>query len=83
MNIIEKLGITPGPWRRVRKVNEEDYHCVLHAPEMLEALIEIIDSSENGGRPYRGSDARRNGKSIIEKATGKSWTEIKELINED
>lgn len=112
-SIIEKLGITQGPWRyenrwadnlfgRVVLCEGRDFgrgsltinvshdqereslnangQLIAAAPEMLEALIELIDSNENGGRMYRGEDARSEGKRIIQKATGKTWEEIKEIL---
>ena len=50
------------------------------APEMLEALIDEQLSMDMCGLPDLPGDIKI--KSIIQKATGKSWEEIKELINE-
>jgi len=114
MNIIEKLGITPGPWKvndakfagdevvdcSGRTSDESDIvyaNCnneqwkgnlklIAEAPEMLEALIEAtIEIMNNDINEYKWSkkDAiRRNDGyiSVIEKATGKTWEEIKELL---
>lgn len=49
---------------------------------MFEALIEDIQSYEfSPGDMHSHSDYIRN-KKIIEKATNKSWAEIKELLND-
>ena len=49
---------------------------------MLEALIDDIQSYEfSPGDMYSYSGYKRN-LYIVEKATEKSWTEIKELLNE-
>jgi len=96
MSIIEKLGITPGPWGGVhgegtgvkshsilsKKANKrlcvtnktEDALLISTAPEMLEALIEICNE-----RTYL-SYFQLEAIECIEKATGKSWEEIKELL---
>lgn len=95
MSIIEKLGITPGPWEvsedykdtifKPYQIDEDggvDFAMIAEcckghgkiisaAPEMLEALIDF----ENGKRV--------DFIPIIQKATGKTWEEIKELINEE
>ncbi len=92
MSIIEKLGITKGnhyydgsedgfiliKGKKVATacfVTKEDGMLYAAAPEMLEALIEIqesIDMSVDG--PYYDIEP------IIEKATGKTWNKIKELL---
>ena len=121
MNILKKLGITPGPWKwgwvedhmpqlegNVEysdmnpilisydcgcKTREHDKACPLRpteadrnliamAPEMLEALIEfVIDVEISYGS--KKEDFLKNTKpviNLIEKATGKTWEEIKELL---
>ncbi len=120
MNIVEKLGITPGPWKfnDIRKtlvsldspnekldlsdcryermqisdatgevfqsdeeyypynsMNEKDWRLQAAAPEMLEALIERAASEE---QEFCGVCVEEV--AIIEKATGKTWEEIKELV---
>jgi hypothetical protein len=116
MGIIEKLGITPGPWeaQRGQEINPETMIYVCHpntecdettvcnfdeeddrenhfsnaqliaaAPEMLEALIDLTLTIENDYY-IRESDRKKDYPldcmKVIEKATGKSWEEIKELI---
>ena len=97
MNIIEKLGITPGPWKYDKRHEfieserdgqricyeasiSKDGALIAAAPEMLEALIEDIESYEfSPGDMHSHYDYIRN-KKIVEKATGKTWEEIKELI---
>ena len=101
MSIIEKLGITPGPWESNRyhiqtKVLRQDYAkhictapgdydakiadftLIAAAPEMLEALIKALrlwplGASTNEQINFVMKDA-------IEKATGRTWEEIKELL---
>ncbi len=103
-SIIEKLGITPGPWkglhgggvdkRGIKKVysmngksicsvtkNKKDTantELISTAPEMLEALIDVcLDLEEScSGR----AEIEDKYDPIIQKATGKSWEEIKELL---
>lgn len=102
-SIVEKLGITPGPWYRsfwnnidgiwvedersdIRHgdsenicdciYSEADGKLFFKAPEMLEALIEWALQWEKQFEPSRLFEETV---SIIEKATGKSWEEIKEL----
>ncbi len=83
MNMIEKLGITP--------IDLDDYENVDHAigkpireleqqrNEMLEALIEVIKTDlDYNGYSYMFPELIP----IVEKATGKTWEEIKELIND-
>lgn len=120
MKLIEKLGITPGPWdlgygegltgdriswdvfldgvgcknKMVRSgkaevcqinysVDEDkaiaDARLIAAAPQMLESLIEIVayDISECGSIDDAGVACYID---IIEKATGRTWEEIKELI---
>jgi hypothetical protein len=55
------------------------------ASEMLEALIKdsMISYYNDMDNPmFKGSPRIKN-KNIIEKATGKTWEEIKELLKED
>jgi len=109
--IIEKLGITPGPWKGLhgggidKRCNKHIVStnplygqiCILYktindtanslliasAPEMLEALIRRVQTDyiyvQCGEIDFRDIESDVN---IIEKATGKSWEEIKELLNE-
>ncbi len=103
MGILEKMGITPGPWKitgayghliapensenprdiicesweRVigNRVKSETFNLIAAAPEMLEALIEYeLDDRTIYAEGYSPAVG------IIEKATGKTWEEIKELI---
>ena len=108
MNIIEKLGITPGPWKAVRhswshvgvysgttwlsnidtgeeledeeklkSIQDVESNLIASSPEMLEALIDIsIQISKVGFMIPDGVIE------IIQKATGKSWGEIKLLMEE-
>lgn len=120
MSIIEKFGITPGPWsycESSRKISNEDKYnknweshkkdaaiCkIMHrepgtdnnnetmsanakliaaAPEMLEALILMMDEAEklvaSGARKGQPNPYLIN---IIEKACyPKTWAQIKELL---
>ena len=98
MSIIEKLGITPGPWKdskqtindihQIRSSNglvamvemhtgkavHLNARLIASAPDMLEALTIICLAVED----FVSSDFGTV--KLIEKATGKSWEEIKELI---
>ena len=125
MNIIEKLGITPGPWKRSSFINFPKYknnseewkeknrieekrrvysidgvfisrsesnfnnyeidhnnaQVIAASPEMLEALIDIVSEME----PYHRQGMEDKGLyikgiKVVQKATGKTWQEIKELI---
>lgn len=99
MSIIEKLGITEGPWMRGNYIemisgnNERDMRVFSAAPEMLEALkdewvfiekclavwADSIDESFRKKLMSRQLDLE----SIIQKATKKTWEEIKEIIENE
>ncbi len=92
-SLLEKLGITPGPYTHIiydhggsRLYREEGGNrnlicdtygqkenalCFSQAPEMLKALIDIAT----------GKKMHFDIRSVIEKATGKPWPEIKDLLN--
>ncbi len=66
--------------------NEANTKCAAAAPEMLEVLIDLLTDALNtrqqthgdfrgGPEKYYSEDIK-----IIEKATGKTWQEIKQLI---
>ena len=102
MTILEKLGITPGPWKV--EIEDELYGdqvfiihpetecdettiCVSNyglpnaklmakAPEMLEALIDLLIDKNNYSYMYEECVE------IIESATGKTWDEIKGMREE-
>ncbi len=93
--LTEKLGITPGPWstnlndyhdlciydvkgKWITNVAEkkEDAQLMAASPEMLEALIKQ-ELSHDKCNAVSESIVK-----IIEKATGKTWQEIKQLIGE-
>jgi len=79
-DIIEKLGIG-----HTESGDEAYERCCDMSTEMLEALIEDVIEYENildiGGFPTPPMTKRCNRNlAIIEKATNKTWTEIKELI---
>jgi hypothetical protein len=117
MSIIEKLGITPGPWdfRIIRGVYDSEYSIRIptddkhqlvmeYAPEMLEALLKSIRqhyycedtwyscpkapegcaNDDDGDECTCGANDWNNYViGIIEKATGKTWEEIKQLIERE
>ena len=98
MTLIEKLGITPGPWGVDKRVpgiydaigpaeirgeycsdywidcSDEDARLITKAPEMLEMLINR--ALEIRGYLHAKSDLVK----IIESATGKTWDEIKQIM---
>ena len=96
MSIIEKLGITPGPWHYgehghivtefgktvcqthedkgfIFKNEKNNGPIIAAAPEMLEALIFHIENGSCREAHEKMIDA-------VQKATGKTWEEIKELL---
>jgi hypothetical protein len=101
-DIIEKLGITPGPWHfhewsediEITKNHSEicttckkgyensvrDLRLIASAPEMLKAIIKWVASGE-GIRQFKDVvQTEIDFTEVIEKATGKTWEEIKELL---
>ncbi len=96
-SLIEKLGITPGPYIHIiydhggsRLYREEGGNrnlicdtygqkenalCFSQAPEMLEALIKQELSHE------KCNAVSEPIVKLIEKATGTTWPEIKDLLN--
>jgi len=64
------------PWRK------SDLKLIATTPEMLEALIILVKEQENIPAQFSDDTAYIDGKKVIEKATGKTWGKIKELINE-
>ena len=105
--MIEKLGITPCPWKTnlfvaqvdagelpickmlwpTKERSEEETmnneNPIAAAPDMLEALITICFCIEQEDPNYPEPITYApylNMIDVIEKATGKSWDEIKELI---
>jgi hypothetical protein len=68
-------------------VAPEDFDSTLHdiyliatAPEMLEVLINIFDGIQQDGDVLKRDIYQM--KDVIEKATGMSWREVKEIIDE-
>lgn len=59
-----------------------DAKLITASPEMLEALILNVLNEELLPEKWADDSAFLDGKAAIEKATNKTWTEIKELINE-
>ena len=106
MDIIEKLGITQGPWHAEKedpdygernfvawentecdetiiceaKYGMKDAALIATAPEMLEALINATIHLEHIPGTLSPDNIFLPMVEIIEKATGKSWEEIKELL---
>jgi hypothetical protein len=103
--ILEKLGITDGPWEEqgndviagpcydmvcnwVSSTANEKLICA--APEILEALIQdVLEEEEQAYERYPMAmddqilDTLDKKKiKLIEKATGKTWEEIEELLDE-
>jgi len=96
MTILEKIGVTPGPWTEEgnfsicqddtgptictvyngvgTKTALKNRKLICATPEMLQALIEsvLIDSHNNIKKVQ-----------IIQKATGKSWEEISEMMEDN
>ena len=62
--------------------SEADGKLFFAAPEMLEAIIKWVLSGERTREFKDVVQTEIDFKSIIEKATGKTWAEIKELCNE-
>lgn len=98
MNIIEKLGLMPikelkrSPENGFLIEEQETYNLnlVKAAPEMLEALIELVKESINDKMAFYGSTKTTkeitnyyyDEINIIEKVTGKTWKEIEDLSYE-
>lgn len=101
--IIEKLGITPGPWTPtafevphkciilhmpnmkspLKQIPGTDDRLCACAPEMLETLItEAVEEVNrmNDNPMLSGMKKEPRNKKLIEKATGKTWEEIKRLL---
>ncbi len=107
MNIIEKLGISKGPWKLTDSkyddnrvvdsdnetvcaysyvfpecsipIDDEDMRLISTAPEMLDNLISMILYYESLG--WGSNEVNMNiWKYLAEKATGRTWQEIKDLL---
>ena len=106
MSIIEKFGITPGPWEVTgyykhlvavegekgkvlfesfdRKFintpnNPNDIKLIAAAPEMFLWIIGMVKAADNNDM-LKAAQLLEVGPELCEKATGKPWEEIKELI---
>lgn len=88
MNIIEKLEITPVTVYEVDIKNDlvQDYceawevgELEEQRDEMLEALIDILRILEPPMRDFTGAWVYKHRKTV-EKATNKTWEEIKEIL---
>jgi len=88
MSIIEKLGITPiwDPAEISMKIGDTknqttaDLKCALAAPEMLLAIIGMVDCAETNSM-YKAAKILELMKEVAEKACyPKKWEEIKELL---
>ena len=96
MNIIEKLRITKAPWNvpeinsdcvwsdSANKVvcydiqnHELDAKLIASAPDMLKFLINMAFCLDRIGK---GLEDQSELKLLVEKATGKTWKEIKDLL---
>lgn len=72
------------------KIQDANTRLAASAPEMLEALIEMCEDRCHTCRRFnpQHKDCRtcndiEIGRAVIEKATGKSWAEISELMKEE
>lgn len=110
MTIIEKLGITKGPWslsgsydqlivynkgEHIKDVLFESWDShkkkgctpdtivVSASPEMLEALIIGVLTYEENFYDADECFYIQHQISVIEKAAGKTWEQIKQLISEE
>ena len=91
MSIIEKLGITPieydtsGPFDLTVFDNDEVRELERQRSQMLEALIENVLLYYETFGECDGSNCIhiQNQISLIESATGKSWEEIKALMEDE
>jgi hypothetical protein len=84
MNIIEKLGVKLKSDGRHEFKSESIYQSVRNAAsEMLEALIEEINLYYDTFGDVDGDNCEHIQRhiSVIEKATGKTWEEIKDLMD--
>lgn len=93
--VLEKLGITEGPWEvnpvhlfdenaemtvsfyEKRAEQGNNGHVLNTAPEMLEALIMCRRQGFNTWKDFQSHIER-----VIEKATGKTWSEVKQILEE-
>jgi len=90
MNIIEKLGITPIEDFLSGTDTSGEFVCSkdevrdleIQRNEMLEALIEIATDKSFFNIPGEAQKRVDIARKVLEKATGKSWGQIKGLLNE-